>query len=342
MLVVISFIGYLTMTKQAHVIGMGSYLPSKILSNHDLEDLVDTTDEWITSRTGIHERRVAAVGEETSDMGVAASLKALDNAQIAKEAIDLILVATATPDFLVTSCAGIIQQKLGLSVPAVDIQAACSGFLYALSMAKAYVASGMYTHVLVVATEKMSAFTDYTDRSTCILFGDGAASAVISSEKRGLCIQDIVLGADGKGSELIYMPAGGSKRPASTITCEKREHYFKMEGREVFKHAVRRMNQVAAECMERCGLQTDEISWLIPHQANLRILTAMAKQFSIPQERVYKTVHKYGNTSASSVLIALDELLQENPGKPGDHYLLVTFGAGLTWGASILTKAGES
>lgn len=327
--------------KEAYLIGIGSYLPTRILDNAHFEKSVDTTDEWITTRTGIKERRVAEPDEYTSDMGYKAAQAALAHAGIAKEEIDLILVATTTPDYLVASTAGIIQAKLGLnSIPAFDIQAACSGFLYALSTAKAFVAAGLYKNILLVAAEKMSAFTDYTDRSTCILFGDGASSVVISSKPQGLKIGEVVLGADGGGHELIYIPAGGVKNPPSEKTLSERQHFFKMEGKEVFKHAVRRMNSVAEQCLDKANLQTCDIAWLVPHQANWRILAALAKQFNIPEERVYKTVHKYGNTSASSVSIALDELLKSETVNKGDHFLLVAFGAGLTWGACILSHTG--
>ena len=328
--------------KKAYLIGIGSYLPSKILDNAHFEKTVDTSDEWITTRTGIKERRIADPSEHTSDMGFKASQKAIENAGIAKEEIDLVLVATATPDYLVTSTAGIVQAKLELgTVPAFDISAACCGFLYALASAKAFVKSGLYKNVLVVASEKMSAFTDYTDRSTCILFGDGASSVIVSDRPQGLEIGEVLLGADGSLNELIYMPAGGSKNPATPTTLENRDHYFKMQGKEVFKHAVRRMNSAAEECLAKSNLQTSDIAWLVPHQANWRILLAMAKQFNIPEERVYKTVHKYGNTSASSVSIALDELLQNEKVHAGDNFLLVAFGAGLTWGSCILSKVGD-
>ena len=327
--------------KEAYLIGIGSYLPSKVLDNAHFEKTVETTDEWITTRTGIKERRIAAPGEDTSDMGAKAAEAAIENGGISKDVIDLVLVATTTPDYLVTSTAGIIQAKLGLGkIPAFDIQAACSGFLYALSTAKAYIASGLYKNILVVASEKMSAFTDYSDRGTCILFGDGASAVIISEQVRGLKLGEVVLGADGCEHELIFVPAGGSKNPTTQKTLDEKQHYFKMEGREVFKHAVRRMNSIAEECLAKSNLQTSDIAWLVPHQANWRILLAMAKQFNIPEERVFKTVHKYGNTSASSVSIALDELLKTEKTHQGDNFLLVAFGAGLTWGACILSKIG--
>lgn len=325
--------------KTAHIIGMGSYLPERILTNSDLEKMVETSDEWIVSRTGMKERRIAAENEHSSDMGAAAAQKALADAAVAAGDIDLILVATMTPDHLCPSTAAIIQHKLGAAKAAVaDVQAACTGYLYALSMAKAYIESGMYKTILVIATEKMSAFIDYTDRNTCVLFGDGASASVVSSQSKGLQIEGICLGADGELSELIIVPAGGGRMPASHETVVQAQHFLKLSGKEVFRHAVRRMGAAAQECLELCGYTEKEMRWMIPHQANLRIIDAIAKQMDIPDDKVYKTVHKYGNSSASSVAIALDEALKEKVVQKGDHLLLVAFGGGLTWGAAILTK----
>ena len=325
--------------KKAHIIGMGSYLPERILSNKDLESLVETSDEWIVSRTGMKERRIAESTEFSSDMGAIAARRALKSAKMASNEIDFIIVATMTPDYLCPSTAALIQAKIEApQAAALDIQAACTGFLYGLSLAKAFVESGLYQNILLIASEKMSAFMDYQDRSTCILFGDGAAAAVISNKKSGLAIVSIQLGADGCQSELMKIPAGGSSIPATEETIEKRLHYFKMDGRETFKHAVRRMCSSTRDCLMKAGLQEQQISWMIPHQANLRIIDAIAKNFDIPNEKVYKTVHKYGNTSASSVAIALDELLQEHPLQEGEYILLTAFGAGLTWGTSLLKQ----
>jgi len=325
--------------KHARIIGMGSYLPSKILSNADLEKMVDTNDEWIFSRTGIKERRLAGETEYTSEMGAKAALKALENAGVAVEEIDIVLVASMTPDYISPSTAVIIQRLIGAkNAAAMDLQAACTGFIYGLSMAKAYIESGMYKNVLLIASEKMSAFVDYEDRNTCVLFGDGASAAVISKEHSGLSIDAICLGADGEMAELLYIPAGGSRQPSSTASLENRQHYIKMEGKELFKHAVRQMAGASKECLAKAGLSDTDISWLIPHQANVRIMDAVAKNFSMPKEKVFKTIDKYGNTSASSIAIALDELQQQYDIQKGEHLLLVAFGAGLTWGASVLTK----
>ncbi|MBI3236294.1 MAG: ketoacyl-ACP synthase III [Chlamydiales bacterium] len=324
--------------RKARVTGTGSYLPEKILSNQDLEKMVDTTDEWIVTRTGMKERRIARSDESNSDMGFFAAEKALESAQILPNQIDLILCATITPDFSFPSTACLLQARLkAVNAAAMDIQAACTGYIYALSQAKAYIESGLYRHVLIVASEKLSAVVDYEDRNTCILFGDGASACVVSSEGKGLLIRDVSLGADGELAELIFVPSGGSRKPASHETVSAKEHFLKMEGKEVFKHAVRRMEAASKLCLDRAGLKEEQISWLIPHQANVRIIEAIAKRFQVSMEKVFLTIHKYGYTSASSVGLALDELLKTSTIKNLDNLLLVAFGAGLTWGATVLT-----
>ncbi|MEK7339505.1 MAG: beta-ketoacyl-ACP synthase III [Candidatus Rhabdochlamydia sp.] len=326
------------MVQKARIISTGSYLPKKILSNSDLEKMVDTSDEWIVSRTGMKERRLAAADEPTSEMGFQAAKKAIEKAGIDVEEIELILFATLTPDYPFPSTACLIQARLGaFNAAAVDLQAACTGYIYALSQAKAYIESGMYRSILVVASEKLSSIVNYQDRATCVLFGDGAAACIVAAEGKGLFISDICLGADGRLAELLIIPAGGSKKPASIETVQASQHYLQMEGKELFKHAVRRMEMAASRCLERASLKKEQIKWLIPHQANMRIIEAIAKRFDVPMERVFLTLHKYGNTSASSVGIALDELLKEKDVEEGDNILLVAFGAGLTWGATILT-----
>lgn len=327
---------------KARIVGMGSYLPERVMTNHEFEKLVDTSDEWIVSRTGIKERRIAASGEFTSDMGAAAAKKAMASAGITGDQIDLILVATMTPDYISTATGALIQPLIGATrAAAVDIQAACTGFIYALSMAKAFIESGMYQNILLIAAERMSTYVNYKDRGTCILFGDGASAAVIRNEGAGLAIENVCLGADGNLAQLVIVPGGGVRHPPSLASVEQELHSFKMEGSEVFKNAVRRMGAAARECLSKAGLKDEEISWLVPHQANLRIMEAIAKSFNIPNNRMYRTVHKYGNTSASSIPLALDELIQQNPIQPGEHILLVAFGAGLLWGASILTKVSS-
>ncbi|MEN9654026.1 MAG: 3-oxoacyl-[acyl-carrier-protein] synthase 3 [Chlamydiota bacterium] len=329
------------MIDKAKIIGLGSYLPERVLTNRDLEQMVETSDEWIVSRTGMKERRVARSDEYTSDMGLQAARLALDDAGLLPDAIDLILVATLTPDYLFPSTACLIQTRLGAhKAAAVDIQAACTGYLYALSFAKACVESGAYRNVLIVAAEKLSSITDYQDRSTCILFGDGASACVVSKAKDGLVIESVTLGCDGEQAQLLMMPAGGARRPASVETVQERGHYIKMAGNEVFKHAVRRMEASCKECLDQAQVKETEVNWLVPHQANVRIIDAIARRFDhLPAERVFKTVHKYGNTSASSVGIALDELLTEHPIADGDRILLTAFGAGLTWGSVLLRQS---
>ena len=324
--------------KKAKIIGTGSYLPEKILTNADLEKIVDTTDEWIVTRTGMRERRIAGAEESTSDMGIKAAERAIAKAGIDPQTIDLVLVATLTPDYTFPSTACIIQSQLKLNAAAMDIQAACSGYIYALSVAKAYIEAGLYHNILIVASEKLSSIVDYGDRSTCVLFGDGASACIVSDQGKGLIVRDIVLGADGYQTEILMMPGGGSRNPTSKETVEAKMHYIKMGGKEVFKHAVRRMESSSKECIEKAGLQESDISWLIPHQANIRIIEAIAKRFEVPDERVFITVDKYGNTSASSVGIALDELLDQKKLESGEHILLTAFGAGLTWGSTVLTN----
>lgn len=328
---------------KARIIGTGSYLPERVLTNSDLEKMVETSDEWITTRTGMKERRLAREDEFSSGMGLKAAKLALEDAKITAQQVDLILVATLTPDYMFPSTATLIQSALGASqAAAFDFQAACTGFLYGLSIAKGYIEAGLYKTILLIATEKLSSIVNYKDRNTCVLFGDGAAAAVIGGQGEGFSIAEVCLGADGQVAELLMLPAGGCRRPASKETVENNEHYITMEGKEVFKHAVRRMESAAKDCLLKTGMSEDQIDWLIPHQANERIIDAIAKRFGIAEEKVFKTVHKYGNTSASAIAIALDELIRDKHISPGDNMLLVAFGAGFTWGASILTKTEQT
>lgn len=324
---------------KARIISLGSYVPERVLSNHDLEKMIDTTDEWIYTRTGIRERRLAGKSEATSDLGLIAAKQALEKANLKASDVDLILVATMTPDHLCPVTANLIQAKLEVSsIPAVDILAACSGWLYGLSIAKAWVESGAYRRVLLVAAEKMSAFINFHDRSSCILFGDGAAAAIITGEGAGLLIHEVDLGSDGSGADLIMIPAGGSKHPTTTETTEQGEHFLTLKGKEVFKYAVKQMTASAEACLKKANLRHEDIKWFVPHQANGRIMDAMARQLEIDGSKVYRTIEKYGNTSASSIGIALDELMQEKTLNEGEHILLTAFGGGLTWGASLLTR----
>jgi len=326
------------MVAKAKIRGTGSYLPERVLSNRDLEQMVETSDEWIVSRTGMKERRIARADEFTSDMGIAAARAAIEDAGLKPEEIDFILVATHTPDYLFPSTACLIQKALGAKkAGGMDVQAACTGYIYALSIAKAFVETGAYKNILVVAAEKLSSITNYKDRSTCVLFGDGAGACVVSAEGKGLLIESIQVGADGEQAELLMLPAGGSRLPASLDTVTNGQHYIKMAGNEVFKHAVRRMETACKECLDAVGALEKEISWLIPHQANMRIIDAIAKRFEhLPPERIFKTIQKYGNTSSSSVVIALDELLKAHTVKTGERILLTAFGSGFTWGAAVL------
>lgn len=323
----------------ASLVALASYLPEHVMTNADLEKMVETSDEWIVSRTGIKERRIAGADETTATMGAKAAEKLLAQLGKSVDEIDLILVATMTPDYLAPSTAALIQSSLGAKrAAAMDVQAACSGFLYGLQTSKAFVESGIYKNVLFISSEKMSAFIDYTDRNTCVLFGDGASAAWISGENKGLRIESVSLGADGDYPTLAWVPAGGAKRPPTLETVQERAHFFKMEGKELFKHAVRRMASAAEECLKANDTALSEIRWIVPHQANARILDAVAKAFELDPSAVYRTVQKYGNTSASSIPIALGELVEENNLPAGEPILLVAFGAGLTWGAALLRK----
>ncbi len=338
------------MTK-AKIIGTGSYLPKKILKNADLEKMVDTSDEWIVARTGIKQRRLAAKGENTSDMAVKAAEKALQAAGLKSSEIDLILVATLTSDFIFPSTACLVQKKLeAKNAAAIDIQAACSGFIYGLAFAQGLVENKNFKNVLLIASEKLSSIINYEDRSTCVLFGDGASAAVISSQKpvdlkssaKGgyYEIQKVILGADGALADLLKLPAGGSANPASLKTVENKEHYIKMSGNVTFKHAVRRMETASKQCLKALNMTEDQVDWLIPHQANLRIIEAIAKRFKhLPKEHVYKDgIRKYGNTSACTVGIALDEIERSQEVEKHDSLLFTVFGAGLTWGAALIIK----
>jgi 3-oxoacyl-[acyl-carrier-protein] synthase-3 len=322
---------------EAIIKNIASYLPERVLTNFDLEKMVDTSDEWIMTRTGIKERRIASEGEFSSTMGIRAAQTLLEKERLNPEEIDLIIVCTMSPDYISPSTAALIQHGIGAKrAAAFDIQAACTGFVYGLSIAKAFITSGMYETILLVASEKNSAFVDYTDRNTCVLFGDGAGAALITSKGPGLKIQDVVIGADGDKADLISIQAGGSRNPASLQTVEKKQHFLTMKGPEVFKQAVLRMEESMLACLKRTQTEITDISWLIPHQANLRIIDALTKRIDIPSDRVVITLDKYANTSASTIPIALDRLLLENKLHVGDNLLITAVGAGLTWGSALL------
>ena len=323
--------------KKVGIIGLGKYLPDTILTNSDLEKMVDTSDEWIVKRTGIKERRIARDDEATSDMALCAAKQALKSAKLKPEDIDLIIVATITPDMFFPSTACIVQQRLGINnIPAFDINVACSGFMYGIAIASQFIKCGTYKHVLIIAAEKMSSITDWSDRSTCVLMGDGAGAAVLGEvEDNG--ILSVYLGADGSKGDLLKMPAGGSRIPATIQSVEARLHYMKMNGNELFKYAVKLMADAARHVTEPLGLKGEDIDLVIPHQANIRILNAVAKRMGIdPSKKVYLNIAKYGNMSAASSAVALAEAVEEGRIKKGDIILLDAFGAGLTWGAILI------
>jgi len=322
--------------KRVGVIGLGSYLPEKVLTNADLERMVDTTDEWIVTRTGIRQRRIARQDETTSDMAVEAARRALENARMTPEDIDLIIVATITPDMFFPSTACLVQHKLGARhVPAFDISVACSGFIYGIAIANQFIGSGTYRHALVIGAEKLSTVTDWSDRSTCVLFGDGAGAAVLGEVKEGGIIS-VNLGADGSKGDLLNLPAGGSKMPASKKTIDDKLHYIKMNGAELFKHAVKIMADAGLGATNPLNLKAEDIDLIIPHQANIRILMAVAKRMGIGEDKIYLNIEKYGNMSAASSAVALCEAVKEGRIRKGNRILLDAFGGGLTWGAIVI------
>lgn len=321
----------------AGIIGIGSFAPQKVLTNSDLEKIVDTTDEWIVTRSGIRERRIVEDGTAASDLGIEAAKRALECASLPPEKIDLIICATITGDmpFPATSC--LIQDKIGAkNAAAFDLQAGCSGWVYAISTASQFVQMGTYDNVLVVGTDVLSSVTDWTDRSTCVLFGDGAGAAVVGPVAPGEGILSIYLGADGSGGEFLKMEAGGSRLPASEETVRNRQHFVKMEGREVYKFAVRIMGEASVKVLEMAGLTSDDVDLFVPHQANIRIIDAAVERLGLPAEKVFINVQNYGNTSAASIPFALDEAYRFGKIKAGDVIVVVGFGAGLTWAAGVL------
>ena len=321
------------------ILGTGSYAPDRILSNAELAKTVDTSDEWIHTRCGIRERRIAAPGEATSDMGVQAARRALDDAGLKPADIDLLIVATITPDMPMPATACIIQQKLQVPTTAAcfDLNAACTGFLYALDTACAMLSSGRYRHALVIGVEKLSTLVDWKDRTTCVLFGDGAGAVVVGkSPVSGQGLIGTKLGALGDSVDLLCIPGGGSNAPATAASIAAGEHFLKMKGKEVFKLAVRVMDEAARDILEQHHLRADQISLVIPHQANLRIIEALSEYLELPMERFFVNVDRYGNTSAASIPLALDEARRTGRIKSGDLTLLVAFGAGLTYGSALI------
>ena len=324
-------------SRPCSIISVGSYVPDRVLTNADLEKMVDTTDEWITIRTGIKERRLAADGEFTSDIAAKAALRALEAGRIKPEEVDLIIVATITPDMPFPSTACLVQRKIGARrAAAFDIEAACSGFIYGLEIGQQFIMSQTHDTVLVIGAEKLSSIIDWSDRNTCVLFGDGAGAAVLRSRPNSHGLLTACMGADGTKADLLSMPAGGSRCPASVESVSSRMHYLRMDGKETFKNAVNAMYQAARESLRRCELDIKQIKCIIPHQANRRIIDAVAERLGAEPSQLFINLHKYGNTSAASVAIALDEAVRSGQIQAGDLILLVVFGAGLTWAAAVI------
>jgi 3-oxoacyl-[acyl-carrier-protein] synthase-3 len=321
------------------IAGVGSYVPERVLTNDDLSKMVDTSDEWIRTRSGIRERHIAAEDQATSDLALEAARLALQDAGITAADIDLLIVATCTPDYPMPATACVVQHKLGVPPHATcfDISAACTGFVYATEIAYGQLLTGRYKCALVIGAEKLSSIVNWKDRTTCVLFGDGAGAAVLKKvEQPGVGIIGSDLGSDGEMMELLYTPAGGSRRPTSPLTIEAGGHFIHMKGKEVFKNAVRVMETVAREMVEQHHLTFDQINLVIPHQANYRIIESLAGSLGVPLDRIYSNLDRYGNTSAASIPLALDEARRAGRIKPGDYTLLVAFGAGLTYGSTLI------
>jgi 3-oxoacyl-[acyl-carrier-protein] synthase-3 len=322
---------------KASITGIGSFLPKKILTNADLVKMLDTTDEWITKRTGIKERRIVDNGAATSDLAIEASLRALDDAKVSPSEVDLIITSTITPDCLFPSTSCFIQEKIGANnAGAFDILAACAGFIYALSIAKNFVISGNTKTVLVVGAECLSKITDYTDRSTCILFGDGAGATVVQRSNGKREIITTHLYADGRQADILTLPAGGSKLPTSHETVDSRSHYIQLKGKEVFKIAVNNMIDVIIKTVSENNMKIEDIDLIVPHQSNIRIIEAAMEKLNLPKEKAFINIDRYGNTSSASIPIAIDEIEKAKMLKPGNTVLLVAFGGGLTWSSSII------
>ncbi|MFH0771897.1 MAG: beta-ketoacyl-ACP synthase III [Candidatus Omnitrophota bacterium] len=323
-------------SRSGGITGLGVYLPKKVMTNADLEKLVDTSDEWIKTRTGISERRIADPSEVTSDLAAKAAIEALKDAKLAPQDVELIMLATITPDmqFPATSC--FVQAKIkAVHAACFDINAACSGFIHGLVLAQQFIASGTYNNILVIGVELLSRFVDWKDRSTCVLFGDGAGAAVVAPVKQGGIISSY-LGSDGNKSDLLMFPAGGSRMPASQKTVSDGMHYLKMQGNEVFKSAVRVMAEASRRALTGAKLTPEDIDCVIPHQANVRIIEAVIERVGIPMEKVFINVNKYGNMSAASIVVALYEAVKEGRVKKGDNILMVAFGSGFVWGSCVI------
>ena len=319
------------------ILGIGTYVPENILTNFDLEKMIDTSNEWILERTGIRERRIADKGDATSDLAARAALKALESAKVSANEIDLIIVATATPDMLFPSTACLVQDIIKAEkAPAFDLSAGCTGFVYGLTVGTQFIKTGLYEKVLVIGAETVSRVLDFTDRNTGILFGDGAGAAVLGKTEPGYGVLGVHLGSDGSGGDLLKQPAGGSRLPSNLETIESKLHYLHMNGNEVFKFAVKIMGEAAYSALKNANLEASDIACLVPHQANVRIMQSAAKRLKLPMEKVVVNVDKYGNTSAASIPLALEEGINDGRIKHGDNIILVGFGTGLTWGACVM------
>src|ERR1700726_1420532 len=319
------------------IVGTGSYTPEKRLTNEDLSKIVDTSDEWITTRTGIKERRMAAKDEQTSDMATKAALRALEQAEVSPEEVDLILVATATPDMLFPATACFVQKKIGAKNAAcLDISAACAGFLFGIEIAQQFITSHTHDTVLVIGAEKLTSITNWTDRNTCVLFGDGAGAAVLRHRGSEHGVISTHIGSDGQFTDILFMPGGGSLCPITRDNVDMNLATIHMTGKEVYKQAVTAMVRASKKVLADAGLTADDIACVIPHQANLRIIDAIADRLGISRDKVFVNLEKYGNTSAAAVAIALDEANRTGRIKQGDYVLMVVFGGGLTWASTII------
>jgi 3-oxoacyl-[acyl-carrier-protein] synthase-3 len=319
------------------IISVGSYVPEKVITNADLEKMVETSDEWITTRTGIKERRIAAETEYTSDMAAKAALLAMQRGNITADQIDLIIVATITPDMMFPATACLVQNKIGARRSAAfDVEAACSGFIYALEIGQQFIMSRTYETVLVVGAEKLSTIVDWKDRNTCVLFGDGAGAAILQHRTDAHGLLTACMGAEGDKAELLCMPGGGSRCPATADSVASGLHFLRMDGKETFKNAVTAMCTAGKEALRRCEIEISQIKCVIPHQANRRIIDAVGERLGVQPDQVFVNLDRYGNTSAASVAIALDEAVQQKRIQRGDLVLLVVFGAGLTWAAAVI------
>lgn len=325
------------MRKKVRVLGVGSAVPERVLTNSDLEKMVDTSDEWITQRTGIKQRRIADGKTATSDLATEAGRKALADAGVPAEDLDLIILATVSPDQILPASACHVQSRLGAThAGAYDISAACAGFVYGLSAAADFIRARDDAKVLLIGAECLSKITDYTDRTSCIIFGDGAGAAVLGESCDNSDVLYCSMGCEGSEAEMMWMPGGGSRMPATQKTVEERMHFMKIRGREVFKFAVRKMADLMTEGIQKCGLTVDDVKLVVPHQVNMRVIEPAAEKAGIPMEKVFVNIAKYGNTSAASVPLALDEAVKEGRVGRGDYLVLVGFGAGLVWGVSVL------